>query len=127
MKKLNTLLVLTLAIISSILGYNTGPTEARAVETPVIPRFVDVPRTNNLSGFNLNIDLNNGKVVVNDTNKNNISVNIQKKDSIIIKYKYKTRIVREPEYIRVRELPAVREKRTVVSPTFEQPTQLCVK
>lgn len=122
MKTFNNILALFMLFVSCIIGYNAGIPTANANESPVIPRFVDVPRTTN-TGFDLNIDLNSGKITAN--NSNYISVAIQKKDSII--YKYKTSVVKEVKYIKVRELPAVKEKKTFVSPNFEQPTQLCVK
>lgn len=122
MKKINTIVTLIVLLISGFIGYNTGPEKANA-EPLIVPRFVDVPRANNLSGINFNIDLNTGKVVVHDTSESSIKVDIQKKDSIV----YKTRVVYEPKYIRIRELPAVKEKKTFVSPNFEQPTHLCVK
>lgn len=122
MKTFNNILALFMLFVSCIIGYNAGIPTANANESPVIPRFVDVPRTTN-TGFDLNIDLNSGKIAAN--NSNYISVAIQKKDSIV--YKYKTSVVKEVKYIKVRELPAVKEKKTFVSPNFEQPTQLCVK
>jgi hypothetical protein len=122
MKTFNNILALFMLFVSCIIGYNAGIPTANANESPVIPRFVDVPRTTN-TGFDLNIDLNSGKITAN--NSNYISVAIQKKDSIV--YKYKTSVVKEVKYIKVRELPAVKEKKTFVSPNFEQPTQLCVK
>ena len=122
MKTFNNILALFMLFVSCIIGYNAGIPTANANESPVIPRFVDVPRTTN-TGFDLNIDLNSGKITAN--NSNYISIAIQKKDSIV--YKYKTSVVKEVKYIKVRELPAVKEKKTFVSPNFEQPTQLCVK
>ena len=122
MKTFNNILALVMLFVSCIIGYNAGIPTANANESPVIPRFVDVPRTTN-TGFDLNIDLNSGKITAN--NSNYISVAIQKKDSTV--YKYKTSVVKEVKYIKVRELPAVKEKKTFVSPNFEQPTQLCVK
>lgn len=122
MKTFNNILALFMLFVSCIIGYNAGIPTANANKSPVIPRFVDVPRTTN-TGFDLNIDLNSGKITAN--NSNYISVAIQKKDSIV--YKYKTSVVKEVKYIKVRELPAVKEKKTFVSPNFEQPTQLCVK
>lgn len=123
MKTFSNVLALFMLFVSCVIGYNAGIPTANANESPTIPRFVDVPRTTTNAGFDLNIDLNSGKVTAN--NSNYVSVAIQKKDSIV--YKYKTSIVKEVKYIKVRELPAVQEKKTFVSPNFKQPTHLCVK
>lgn len=125
MKTFSNILALFMLFVSCVIGYNTGIPAANANESPspVIPRFVDIPRTTN-TGFDLNIDLNSGKIVANNSD-NQINVAIQKKDSIV--YKYRTSIVKEVEYVKVRELPAVKKKKTFVSPNFKQPTQLCVK
>lgn len=123
MKTFSNVLALFMLFVSCVIGYNAGIPTANANESPTIPRFVDVPRTTTNTGFDLNIDLNSGKVTAN--NSNYVSVAIQKKDSIV--YKYKTSVVKEVKYIKVRELPAVQEKKTFVSPNFKQPTHLCVK
>lgn len=120
MRKTNSIITLIVLLISAVIGYNTGPNKANAANEPIIPKFIDVPRTTN--GFNLKIDLNRGEVSANNT-ENSISVDIRKKDSIIYKYipVYTTK------YTKVRELPAMKKKRTFVSQSFELPKHICVK
>lgn len=96
----NFITALIVLIVSGVIGYQTTFTSVNANPTTmVIPKFVEVPRTN--SGFNLNIDLNKGIVQTDNSPDRDVSVNIQKKDSIVYKYKYKTLPVEKPVYIKV--------------------------
>lgn len=105
MKK--TLVLLTLAMMGfgGYIGYTTNYVNTTTANEVTIPRFVDVPRTN---GFNLDINLNNGTVTCNNQEQN-VNVKIERKDSII----YRTRVVTREvaKHVKVREVPALREKR----------------
>lgn len=91
----------------SYIGFNNNT--ATANEVQILPRFVDVPRN---SGFDLNIDLNSDKVVVNQADKD-INVSIQKKDSIV----YIPSIVEKNivQYVKVSEMPPVRQPKARVA------------
>lgn len=105
MKK--TLVLLTLAMMGfgGYIGYTTNYVNTATANEVIIPRFVDVPRTN---GFNLDINLNNGTVTCNNQEQN-INVRIERKDSII----YRTRVVTREvtKHVKVRELPPMRCKK----------------
>lgn len=110
MKRINGIITILTIAISGYIGYstnfvNTATATAIPVESKVI--LPELPKT----GFNLNIDMNTGKVVANASQ--DVYVDIQKKDSIITRWK--TRIVEKPVFIRVRELPRVKKERTFVS------------
>ena len=110
MKRINGIITILTIAISGYIGYstnfvNTATATAIPVESKVI--LPELPKT----GFNLNIDMNTGKVVANASQ--DVYVDIQKKDSIITRWK--TKIVEKPVFIRVRELPRFKEKRTFVS------------
>lgn len=113
MKRINGIITILTIAISGYIGYstnfvNTTTATAIPVEKQVI--LPELPKT----GFNLNIDMNTGKVVANASQ--DIHVDIQKKDSIVTRWK--TKIVKKPIYIRVKELPRwamPKEERTVVS------------
>lgn len=111
MKRLNGIItILTLAIAAAI-GYNSNLTTTATAETQV--KVIEIPRLQENSGFNLNIDLNSNEVVANASN--DIKVNINKKDSIITRWK--TRVIYEPKikYRRVIQLPPITQDKTVVS------------
>lgn len=110
MKRINGIITILTIAISGYIGYstnfvNTATATAIPVESKVI--LPELPKT----GFNLNIDMNTGKVVANASR--DVYIDIQKKDSIITRWK--TRIVEKPVFIRVRELPRVKRERTFVS------------
>ena len=116
MRKFSTvLLTLIVFTICGFIGYNTNYTQTvKANDSPKIPLVVFNTKPVN-TGFNLNLDLNTGKAVVSNTDKE-ININVQKKDSIITRWR--TSIVEKPIYIRVRELPAMQMPKTIVSLPF---------
>lgn len=85
MKKTLVLLTLAMMCFGGYIGYSTNYVETATANEVTIPRFVDVPRTNQ---FSLDINLNKNTVTCNGTEQN-VKVNIERKDSII----YKTRVV----------------------------------
>lgn len=113
MKRINGIITILTIAISGYIGYSTNfVNTATATAIPVEKQVIlpELPKT----GFNLNIDMNTGKVVANASQ--DIHVDIQKKDSIVTRWK--TKIVKKPIYIRVKELPRwamPKEERTVVS------------
>lgn len=113
MKRINGIITILTIAISGYIGYSTNfVNTATATAVPVESKIIlpELPKT----GFNLNIDMNTGKVVANASQ--DIHVDIQKKDSIVTRWK--TKIVKEPIYIRVKELPRwamPKEERTIVS------------
>lgn len=122
MRKISTvLLTLIIFTICGFIGYNTNYTQiVKANDSPQLP--VVVFNTKPVyTGFDLNLDLNTGKAVVSDTDKD-IKIDIQRKDSIITQWK--TSVVEKPVYIRVRELPAMQMSKTVVSLPFTKPEKI---
>lgn len=113
MKRINGIITILTIAISGYIGYSTNfVNTATATAIPVEKQVIlpELPKT----GFNLNINMNTGKVVANASQ--DIHVDIQKKDSIVTRWK--TKIVKKPIYIRVKELPRwamPKEERTVVS------------
>lgn len=113
MKRINGIITILTIAISGYIGYSTNfVNTATATAIPVEKQVIlpELPKT----GFNLNIDMNTGKVVANASQ--DIHVDIQKKDSIVTRWK--TKIVKKPIYIRVKELPRwamPKKERTVVS------------
>ena len=105
MKKTLVLLPLAMMGFGGYIGYTTKYVNTATANEVIIPRFVDVPRTN---GFNLDINLNNGTVTCNNQEQN-INVRIERKDSII----YRTRVVTREvtKHVKVRELPPMRYKK----------------
>lgn len=105
MKK--TLVLLTLAMMGfgGYIGYTTNYVNTATANEVIIPRFVDVPRTN---GFNLDINLNNGIVTCNNQEQN-VNVRIERKDSIIYQTRFVTKEV--TKHVKVREMPPMRFKR----------------
>lgn len=85
MKKTLVLLTFAMMCFGGYIGYSTNYVETATANEVTIPRFVDVPRTNQ---FNLDINLNKNTVTCNGTEQN-VKVNIERKDSVI----YKTRVV----------------------------------
>ena len=116
MRKFSTvLLTLIVFTICGFIGYSTNYTQTvKANDSPNIPLVVFNTKPVN-TGFNLDINLNTGKAVVSDTDKE-ININVQRKDSIITRWR--TSIVEKPIYIRVRELPAMQMPKTIVSLPF---------
>ena len=104
-KKVLVLLTLAMMGFGGFIGYSTNYVETATANEVIVPRFVDVPRT---QGFNLDINLNNGLVTCN-SQEQDIKVNIERKDSII----YRTRIVTKEitKHVKVREMPPMRFKR----------------
>ena len=83
----------------------------------MIPKFTDVPRAKD---FNIDINLNDNAIKLNGQSnpEQNINVEIKKKDSII----YLTSIVEKevPKYIKVRELPSVKENKTTCTDILQK-------
>ena len=86
------------------IGYSTNYVETATANEVIVPRFVDVPRT---QGFNLDINLNNGHVTCN-SQEQDIKVNIERKDSIIYRTRVVTKEIIKP--VKVREMPPMRFK-----------------
>lgn len=122
MRKFSTvLLTLIIFTICGFIGYNTNYTQTvKANDSPKMPLVVFNTEPV-VTGFNINLDLNTGKAVVRDTDRD-IKINIQRKDSIITRWK--TSIVEKTKYIRVRELPAMQMPKTVVSLPFTKPEKI---
>ena len=122
MRKFSTvLLTLIVFTICGFIGYNTNYTQTvKANDSPKMPLVVFNTKPV-YTGFNLNLDLNTGKAIVRDTDKD-IKINVQRKDSIITRWK--TSIIEKPKYIRVRELPAMQMSKTVVSLPFTKPEKI---
>lgn len=122
MRKFSTvLLTLIVFTICGFIGYSTNYTQTvKANDSPKIPLVVFNTEPV-VTGFNINLDLNTGKAVVRDTDRD-IKINIQRKDSIITRWK--TSIVEKTKYIRVRELPAMQMPKTVVSLPFTKPEKI---
>ena len=122
MRKFSTvLLTLIVFTICGFIGYSTNYTQTvKANDSPKMPLVVFNTEPV-VTGFNINLDLNTGKAVVSDTDRD-IKINIQRKDSIITRWK--TSIVEKTKYIRVRELPAMQMPKTVVSLPFTKPEKI---
>lgn len=122
MRKFSTvLLTLIVFTICGFIGYSTNYTQTvKANDSPKIPLVVFNTEPV-VTGFNINLDLNTGKAVVRDTDRD-IKINIQRKDSIITRWK--TSIIEKTKYIRVRELPAIQMPKTVVSLPFTKPEKI---
>jgi hypothetical protein len=122
MRKFSTvLLTLIVFTICGFIGYSTNYTQTvKANDSPKMPLVVFNTEPV-VTGFNINLDLNTGKAVVRDTDRD-IKINIQRKDSIITRWK--TSIVEKTKYIRVRELPAMQMPKTVVSLPFTKPEKI---
>lgn len=127
MKKFSTVLTtLIIFTICGFIGYSTNYTQTvKANDSPPLPMVVFNTKPV-ITGFNLNLDMNTGKAVVSDTDRD-IQVNIQRKDSIITRWK--TSIVEKTKYVRVRELPAMQEESVVRLPItkLEMPKTICLK
>lgn len=127
MKKFSTVLTtLIIFTICGFIGYSTNYTQTvKANDSPPLPMVVFNTKPV-ITGFNLNLDMNTGKAVVSDTDRD-IQINIQRKDSIITRWK--TSIVEKTKYVRVRELPAMQEKSVVRLPItkLEMPKAICLK
>lgn len=128
MKKISTVLTtLIIFTICGFIGYSTNYTQTvKANDSPPLPMVVFNTEPV-ITGFKLDLNMNTGKAVVSDTDRD-IQVNIQRKDSIITRWK--TSIVEKTKYIRVRELPAMQMPKTVVSlpsTELETPKTICLK
>lgn len=128
MKKISTVLTtLIIFTICGFIGYSTNYTQTvKANDSPPLPMVVFNTEPV-ITGFKLDLNMNTGKTVVSDTDRD-IQVNIQRKDSIITRWK--TSIVEKTKYIRVRELPAMQMPKTVVSlpsTELETPKTICLK
>lgn len=128
MKKISTVLTtLIIFTICGFIGYSTNYTQTvKANDSPPLPMVVFNTEPV-ITGFKLDLDMNTGKAVVSDTDRD-IQVNVQRKDSIITRWK--TSIVEKTKYIRVRELPAMQMPKTVVSlpsTKLETPKAICLK
>ena len=128
MKKISTVLTtLIIFTICGFIGYSTNYTQTvKANDSPPLPMVVFNTEPV-ITGFKLDLNMNTGKAVVSDTDRD-IQVNIQRKDSIITRWK--TSIVEKTKYIRVRELPAMQMPKTVVSlpsTELETPKTVCLK
>lgn len=128
MKKISTVLTtLIIFTICGFIGYSTNYTQTvKANDSPPLPMVVFNTKPV-ITSFKLDLDMNTGKAVVSDTDRD-IQVNIQRKDSIITRWK--TSIVEKTKYIRVRELPAMQMPKTVVSlpsTKLETPKAICLK
>lgn len=122
MRKFSTvLLTLIVFTICGFIGYSTNYTQTvKANDSPKMPLVVFNTEPV-VTGFNINLDLNTGKAVVRDIDRD-IKINIQRKDSIITRWK--TSIIEKTKYIRVRELPAMQMPKTVVSLPFTKPEKI---
>ena len=122
MKKISTVLTtLIIFTICGFIGYSTNYTQTvKANDSPPLPMVVFNTEPV-ITGFKLDLNMNTGKAVVSDTDRD-IQVNIQRKDSIITRWK--TSIVEKTKYIRVRELPAMQMPKTVVSLPFTKPEKI---
>lgn len=109
MKKILVLATLAMMGFGGYIGYSTNYVEKATAHEVIVPRFVDVPRT---QGFNLDINLNNGLVTCN-SQEQDVNVNIERKDSII----YQTRVVTKEvtKHVKVREMPPLRIKKQNLS------------
>lgn len=128
MKKISTVLMtLIIFTVCGFIGYSTNYTQTvKANDSPPLPMVVFNTKPV-ITGFNLDLDMNTGKAVVSDTDRD-ITVNIQRKDSIITRWK--TSIVEKTKYVRVRELPAMQKPEAVVSlpsTKLEIPKTICLK
>lgn len=118
--KTNTIITILVILAGAIIGYKTNYTNntLTAAPSPII-KFVKPPILSD--GFNLNIDMNSGKVVANASK--DISVQIQRKDSIVTRWK--TKIVEKPTIIRVKETPKwamIKSKKTSVRSFAKMPS-----
>ena len=122
MKKISTVLTtLIIFTICGFIGYSTNYTQTvKANDSPPLPMVVFNTEPV-ITGFKLDLNMNTGKTVVSDTDRD-IQVNIQRKDSIITRWK--TSIVEKTKYIRVRELPAMQMPKTIVSLPFTKPEKI---
>lgn len=101
--------ILTIAICGYI-GYSTNYVNTVNAGPPTTVKVIEVPKIVD-KGFNMNIDLNSGKVVANASQ--DISVSIQKKDSIITRWK--TKVICKTKYQPVIMLPGIKQEKTFVS------------
>lgn len=103
-KMLHVISAIALIMFCGYVGYTSNYVEpASASNTPVIPRFTDVPR----GETNFSIDLNKGSLSVQSTSDEKIKVNVSQNDRII----YKTSVVEKPVPYIIRELPPVKPKK----------------
>lgn len=94
-KTLNIIITIVVVIIGGILGFkSSNQTNVSAENTPVIPKFIDVPRTNTTCV----VDLQKNLIKV-SSNANNSSVIVTKtSDQVLVKHPKPVEIVK---YVRV--------------------------
>lgn len=112
MKKRTTILA-TLAMLTfgGYVGYVTNYTKKAIAHEYVIPKFTEIPRNN----LNIDINLNKNAIAIKGDNpEQDINVNIQKKDSIVYLTSVVEKKVEVPVYIKVREMPSIKESKPVV-------------
>lgn len=116
-KKPTVLFTLAMLAFGGYVGFVTNYTNTATAHEYVIPKFTDAPRTKD---FNIDINLNNNAIKLNGQSnpEQNINVEIKKKDSII----YLTSVVEKevPKYIKVRELPSVKENKTTCTDILQR-------
>lgn len=110
-KRPTVLITLAMLAFGGYVGFVTNYTNIATAHEYVIPKFTDVPRAKD---FNINIDLNNNAIKLDGQSnpEQNINVEIKKKDSIIYLTSVVEKKVEVPKYIRVREMPSVKENKT---------------
>lgn len=110
-KKPTVLVTLAMLAFGGYIGFVTNYTNTATAHEYVIPKFTDIPRAKD---FNINIDLNNNAIKLNGQSnpEQDINVEIKKKDSIIYLTSVVEKKVEVPKYIRVREMPSVKENKT---------------
>lgn len=110
-KRPTVLITLAMLAFGGYVGFVTNYTNTATAHEYVIPKFTDVPRAKD---FNINIDLNNNAIKLDGQSnpEQNINVEIKKKDSIIYLTSVVEKKVEVPKYIRVREMPSVKESKT---------------
>lgn len=123
-KKPTVLFTLAMLAFGGYVGFVTNYTNTATAHEYVIPKFTDVPRAKD---FNIDINLNNNAIKLNGQSnpEQNINVEIKKKDSII----YLTSIVEKevPKYIKVRELPSVKENKTTCTDILQRLKQKTIR
>ena len=105
MKKTLVLATLFMLGFGGYIGYTTNYVNTATANEVILPRLIDVPRTN---GFNLDINLNNGTVTCNNQEQN-VNVKIERKDSIVYRTRFVTKEV--TKHVKVIEMPPIRFKR----------------
>lgn len=118
MKRLSGIITIFVMLLSGYIGYVTNYTNTSTASPPVV-KYYPEPKP---YGFDLNIDLNHGRVVANA--QSDIKVNVTRKDSII--YKVIPKVIEKTKIVRVSEQPPVRKKNSVVRIPISQPNKIRV-